>query len=170
METPIIYKQCDLILAKLNKFDNSLIHLGELITDNRLKLLEKRIGYDFPLDFKYILTNHNGLSLIGTEVYGLDDAFEESSLDRIYRFEHDGVHNKMPKQYFPFSPDGFGNHYCLDLSKLEGMICPVVFWQHDFNYTSLNEVEVCNENFMQWMQEVLIDWTLEDTNYDGTDK
>jgi hypothetical protein len=170
METSVIYQQCDLLLAELNKFDNSLIHFGGLITDNRLKLLEQSIGYELPLDFKYILTNYNSISLIGTEVYGLDDDFEGSSLDRIYRFEHDDVHNKMPKQYFPFSPDGQGNHYCLDLANLKNMLCPVVFWQHDYTYSSLEEVEVCNENFMHWVQEVLIDWTLEDTNYDGTDK
>ena len=170
METSDIYNLCDLLLAELNKFDRTIIHLGKLITDNRLKLLEQSIGFDLPLDFKYILTNYNGISLIGTEVYGIDDSLKEESLDKIYHYEHNNVANKLPGQYFPFSPDGQGNHYCLDLSKLQNMLCPVIFWQHDFNYSSLAEVEICNENFMHWTQEVLIDWTLEDTNYDGTDK
>ncbi|WP_454803041.1 SMI1/KNR4 family protein [Mucilaginibacter phyllosphaerae] len=170
MENSAIYKQCDLLLAELSKFDKSIIHFGNQIADDRLKLLEQKIGFNLPLDFKYILIIHNGISLVGNEVYGIDEKFRDSSLDKVYQFEHEEVSNKMPGQYFPFSPDGFGNHYCFDLSKLDNTLCPVVFWQHDFNYPSLNEVEICHENFMEWVEEVLIEWTLEDINYDGTDK
>ena len=169
METLAIYSKCDLLLAELNKFDNNIIQLGNPITDDRIKILEQDIYFALPLDFKYMLTIHNGISLVGTEVYGIHKEYKDSSLEKVYQIEHEEVSNKMPDQYFPFSPDGFGNHYCFDLSKLE-KVCPVIFWQHDFNYSSLNEVEICNESFMEWVKQVLIDWTLEDINYDGSDK
>jgi cell wall assembly regulator SMI1 len=76
----------------------------------------------------------------------------------------------MPHHFLPFSNDGRGNHYCLDLSRLTGQSCPVVFWQWNYDYASLEEVEACNDNFVSWVKEVMIDWTLEMYNYDGSKK
>ena len=167
MENSVIYKDCDMLLDELTKFDGSILNLGTFINDDRIRILEKNIGFNLPLDFKYIISVHNGVSLIGTTVYGLDETFKEESLDKIYHFEHFKVVNPMPAHLFPFSPDGGGNHYCLDLSQISNDISPVVFWQWDFSYEHLNQIERCNESFTDWMQEVMIDWTLEDTNYDG---
>ncbi len=48
--------------------------------------------------------------------------------------------------------------------------CPVVFWQHDFIYRNTGEAEECNDSFINWIKEVMIEWTLEEYNYDGTGK
>ena len=116
------------------------------------------------------MRKHNYFSLAGTEVLGIGNEFKEQSIDKLYVFEHKEIGNPMFKEFLPFSPDGFGNHYCLDLSKVENDICPVVFWQHDHSYEDKNEVEVCNFKFTDWIKEVMIEWTLEDVNYDGSDK
>jgi hypothetical protein len=34
----------------------------------------------------------------------------------------------------------------------------------------MNEVETCNQSFTEWIDEVMIEWTLEEYNYDGTEK
>lgn len=107
---------------------------------------------------------------MGTEILGIDRQSGDSSLDEVNKFEHYEAGNPMPAEFLPFSPDGYGNHYCFNLSKLKDGICPVVFWQHDANYDDINNVEECNSSFLGWIQEVMIDWTLEDTNYDGSDK
>ena len=163
----------DKILETYNhllKFSNSILELGEPITDNRIEILENVLGYSLPKDFKYFIKKSNSFSLAGNEVYGLGEELLGKSLDKIYEFEHNETGNLMPKQYFPFSPDGFGNHYCLDLSRSEDEISPIIFWQHDAFYESLNQVETCNRNFVDWVNEVMIGWTLEDYNYDGSDK
>ncbi|WP_300690971.1 SMI1/KNR4 family protein [Chryseobacterium sp.] len=116
------------------------------------------------------MKKHNGITLAGTEIYGLSENLKGNSLDEIYNFEHREVENPMPIFFFPFSPDGQGNHYCLDLSKLNENICPIVFWQWDFEYENIEEVEVCNTNFAEWIGEVMIDWNLQNYNYDGTEK
>jgi len=103
-------------------------------------------------------------------VYGLDKALRGSSLGELYVYEHLTVEHKMPKEFLPFSPDGRGNHYCINLANRQDGICPVVFWQSNFDYATLSEVEECNESFISWCNEVLIEWTLEDTNYDGSDR
>jgi len=155
---------------ELMKFSNSILRIENSITDNRIEIFEEKIGYKLPKDFKYFIEKCNGFTLLCTQVNGIGIEFEESSLDKIYEFEHFEVGNPMPKEYLPFSPDGFGNHYCIDLSNCINDICSVVFWQHDFEYKNKTEVETCNESFIDWVNEVMIEWTLDEFNYDGTEK
>jgi cell wall assembly regulator SMI1 len=147
-----------------------MVYLGPAITDDRLEVFEKRIGFALPVDFKYIFGQHNGLSLEGTEVYCLDKELRGSSLDNVCYYEHFEVYNPMPTNFVPFSPDGRGNHYCLELSTNSAETCPVVFWQHDFEYDAIEDVERCNTSFVDWINDVMISWKLEDFNYDGTEK
>lgn len=165
-----IKKKCNETLEKLYLFSSELLYLGESITDNRLEKLEESIGYELPEDFKFILKKHNGVSLAGTEIFGLSSKLRGSSLDKIYLFEHTEVENVMPQYFLPFSPDGRGNHYCLDLSKLENNLCPVIFWQWDYQYNDTNDVEICNDSFTDWIDEVMIEWTLQIYDFDGTEK
>jgi hypothetical protein len=159
------------VVSEFNKFSSELIDLGSSIEDNRVELFEKNNSLLLPIDFKKIIKMYNGFSLSGTQVYGIGEEFRGSSLEAVYNFEHFAVNNQMSKHFVPFSPDGRGNHYCLDLSRLlSDNSCPIVFWQSSFIYNSLNEVETCNDNFIEWVQEVMIDWTLEDYNYDGSEK
>jgi hypothetical protein len=155
---------------ELLKFSNSILNLESPIIDSRIEDFEKKIEYKLPKDFKYFIKKNNGFSLSVTEVYGIGKEFSNSSLDEIYDFEHNEVGNPMPKYFLPFSPDGFGNHYCIDLSRNENEICPIVFCQHDCNYENISEVETCNKNFVEWINEVMIEWTLGEYNFDGTEK
>jgi cell wall assembly regulator SMI1 len=165
-----IVEKCNKTLEELYKFSSEILLLGENILDSRIEDFEKIIGLKLPEDFKYIIKKHNGITLAGTEFYGLSSKFEGNSLDKIYTFEHSEVENPMPNFFFPFSPDGQGNHYCLDLSKIQDNICPVVFWQWDFEYDDIEDVEVCNTSFVDWIDEVMIEWTIKIYNYDGTEK
>ncbi|MFY1048499.1 SMI1/KNR4 family protein [Chryseobacterium sp. GP-SGM7] len=165
-----IIEECNKRLEELYKFSNEILFLGESILDSRIEDLEKEIGYKLPEDFKYIIKKHNRIILAGTQVYGLSQELKGSSLDMIYKFEHFEAENPMPKFFFPFSPDGQGNHYCLDLSKITDEICHVVFWQWDIEYEDIEDVEVCNDSFIDWIDEVMIDWNLEVYNHDGSEK
>ena len=158
------------VLNELYKFSDDLIELGPPITDNRLIVFEAKIGFLLPDDFRFIISRHNGISLAGTEVFGLDKSLRGSSIDEVYDFEHKNANPEMPNAFLPFSPDGRGNHYCLDLSTMENERCKVVFWQHDFEYETLDQVEICNTDFFDWLKQVMIDWNLEDYNYDGSSR
>lgn len=168
---PLIIQQCKSTMEGLLRFSMNLLSLGDPILDNRIEQLEREIGYALPIDFKYFISRYNGFSLCGTEVFGLGRNLKESSLDKVYFFEHNIAEYKMPPQFLPFSNDGRGNHYCLDLSEINELgTCPIIFWQWDFNYESFKDVEVCNANFCEWVKEVMIEWTLESYDYDGTEK
>lgn len=121
-----------------------------------------------PDDYKVLIKYHNGISLAGTEVYGIGT--ELYDLQQCYQFEHYQVNNPMPHYLIPFSPDGAGNHYCFDTRFNDGTGCPVVFWQHDYLYNDNDPPEVVNSNLVQWINEVMIEWTLENYNYNGTRK
>ncbi|MFD1145497.1 SMI1/KNR4 family protein [Larkinella insperata] len=157
-------------LQQLYQFSPELLELGPPILDNRLEDFEKTIGFMLPDDFKYLLKAHNGFSLNGIEVYGLDAALRGSALDQIYQIEHYEVANAMPDALLPFCADGAGNHYCLDLSRYHNGRSPVVFWQHDCRYESRDDLETCQASFCEWVDEVFIGWTLEEYNYDGSPK
>lgn len=158
------------IFSEFSKFSPNIIDLGFSISDNRIAFFEENNSLSLPKDFKETIKKYNGFSLQGTEVYGIGEEFRGSSLEDVYRFEHFEANNSMPLHFVPFSPDGRGNHYCLDVSRLSDESCPVVFWQFDYFYSSLDEVETCNDSFVEWVQEIVIDWTLEDYDYDGTEK
>jgi hypothetical protein len=155
------------ILSELLKFDASLLQLGESVTDNRFEKLEQQIGYSLPNTFKSIVKKYNSISLCSNTINGLDESFKDASLDRLYAIEHFEVENPMPKELFPFSGDGYGNHYCFDLSLSEDK---VLFWQHDLTYSNKSEIEITNTSFFEWIQEVMINWTVEEFNYDGSEK
>jgi len=164
-----IIEMCEELFDELSKFSDDVLYLGPPINDNRLDQFAKEIGFKLPYDFEYILKKHNGIALLGTQIYGLDKQLRGSSIDKVYEFEHHEANYRMPLEFLPFSPDGRGNHYCLNLSKLTDEQCPVVFWQWDLDY-DFNEVEECNITFVDWVKEVMIEWKSDDYNYDGTEK
>ena len=149
------------ILIELFKFDKSLIEFGQPVNDDRFEKLEDQLGFELPSSFKSVMKKFNSISLDGTEINGLGKEFRGASLDKLYEVEHNEVGNPMPKELLPFSADGRGNHYCFDLSIKSDK---VFFWQHDRDYSSKVEIEVCNENFLDWIKDVMIEWTLEDFN------
>lgn len=155
------------IINELLKFDDSLIELGESVIDDRYEKLEEKIGFILPASFKRFMKKYNYISLYGTSINGLDEKFRGSSLDKLYEFEHFDVGNPMPKELFPFSPDSYGNHYCFDLSNNDDK---VLFWQHDIDYSSKSEIDLDNESFLGWIKEMMIESTLKDYNYDGSEK
>jgi hypothetical protein len=165
-----LISDCENTFNELSQFSANILSLANSIVDDRLEVFEKEIGYSLPFDFKFFLERSNGFSLLGVEVFGLGSELKGSSLDAIYDFEHRQVYKKMPLHFLPFSDDGRGNHYCLDLHRLTNQTCSVVFWQHDYDYTSLEEIETCNDSFVSWLKEVMIEWALERYNYDGSEK
>ena len=57
-----------------------------------------------------------------------------------------------------FSPDGRGNHYCLDTCQMADEECPVIIWNHDG--TSDQRRQMTNQSFADWLSEQ-INWELE---------
>lgn len=142
----------------LLQFEDDRLELGQAITDDRLEQFEKKLGYTLTSEFKYLMRKHNGFSVSGCEVYGIGDEFNNRSLDKMYDLISPSYQDFIPKSVVPFSPDGAGNYYCLDLSRSNGDTCPIVFYQTHYEYQDLNDLETCNHNLEEWIDEVMIEW------------
>lgn len=153
--------------AELLKFSNDIVEIGKPINDDRIEQLEKTLGYNFPALFKSTLKQMNSFSLYGNEVYGFGPMPGTLTLNTLYSFEHYEVGNPMPENIFPFSPDGGGNHYCLDLSSDNPE--QVLFWVHDLELTDEDQLEICNPTIVDWFLEIIY-LILEEYDYDGSEK
>ena len=160
----------NIIITEIEKFSAEVLSLDTPVDEGLVKSFENKYELKLPSDYKSLLEKYNGIGLYGVNVYGIKEFKTSYSLEECYLFEHFEVYNKMPLYLVPFSPDGGGNHYCFDVRFINENSCPIVFWQHDLSYDNEDVPEVVNDSFSEWMKEVMIDWTLEDYNYDGTSK
>lgn len=158
------------LFSELNKFSSEILALGEPLADIKvIENFEKIHNLKLPCDYKYFLSKHDGASLMGISIYGFTGI---ENLASVYEFEHNEI--IYPQYHFlvPFSPDGGGNFYCFDTRNQSNSneSCPVVFWTSNFEYNPDNQPELTNSSFSEWIAEVMIGWTLESYNYDGSEK
>ncbi len=158
------------VISELEKFPVDVLTLNNPAEKNEILAFEAKYQLILPLDYKILLTKYNGIDLMGINIYGIKEDSGSYSLEDCYLFEHYEVDNEMPLHLIPFSPDGFGNHYCFDSSSHDDNSCRIVFWQHDCRYLGDDLPEITNNNLADWIKKVMIEWTLEDYNYDGTEK
>lgn len=149
------------VFETLSNFPENVVSLRNKIIDDRIERLELTLGIYLPEEFKLSIKISNGFGLMGTDDLGLDPSYNMNSLDKVYSFEHQASDNKFKNRLFPFSPDGFGNHYSLILNEGPSKFCKVAFWQKNVLYDHFAEMEVCNDSFLDWVEEVMIEWNRE---------
>jgi hypothetical protein len=74
---------------------------------------------------------------------------------RLTQDERSEAEPPLPRHLVPFSPDGWGNHFCLDTSRMKDGECPVVFWDHEMGSDQTPTV-VC-ATFLAWLGEAMKD-------------
>jgi cell wall assembly regulator SMI1 len=157
------------VVKQLELFSEDIIEFNKEATEADLLAFENKMKVSLPNDYRTFLQIYNGLSLMGVIIYGVGDS-KPLSLEKVFDIEHSEVGNPMPSYLIPFSPDGMGNHYCFNMQSCSAESCQVLFWQHDYGYSETDLPEVTNNSFADWVQEVVIDWTLKDYDYNGNKK
>jgi cell wall assembly regulator SMI1 len=157
------------VIKELFLFSDRVLSLNEPVNGNDVDVFEKKYNLKLPSDYQELLKSTNGFDLMGATVYGIFSA-PNFSLEQLYIREHSEVANPLFDYLVPFSPDGGGSHYCFDTRTIKDNSCDIVFWQYDYPYTETDPPEITNPSFAEWVKEVVIDWTLEDHNYDGSEK
>lgn len=159
------------IFSIMLKFNKKLYTLFSPVDIVNIKRVEDKIGLQFPFDYLTFLKKTNGAYILQQSIYGLQT--EEKDLDGFssYDIEHLDTDNPMYNYLFPISPDGAGNHYCLDLQTLnnESQTCKVVFWQHDYSYSEIDPPDVDSDSFSDFIKKI-IDEYLEEYDYNGIEK
>jgi len=159
----------DIVIDEILKFSTTVLTVIDGVAGNKIGAFQEKYVLNLPNDYKTFLRRTNGLDLMGTAVYGIHDETAYMSLGRAFNVEHYEVANEMPIHLIPFSPDGGGNHYCFDSGRCNTESCKIVFWQHDLSYTEEKPPETVNNSFAEWARQVLVDWTLEDYDYNGNE-
>ncbi|GAO44068.1 SMI1/KNR4 family protein [Flavihumibacter petaseus] len=154
------------ILNSLYLFSDKVMFLNPPAREHAINFFQEKYSLQLPDEYVEFIKYHNGFALMGDSLYGVGQEHGQKSMDRLYHVQHQEVLNPMFPNLVPFSPDGYGNHYCFDLNTLEDGSCKIVFWQHDVDYTH-EAPEVTNDSFYSWIQEVIIDWTFENYGFDG---
>ena len=153
------------LIEELQKYDGSVVSFGKGALEREIKETEMCIGLTLPDQYKEFVRMHNGLEFMCEYILRVGNNVQPSafSMNEVYFYEHFESHNPMPIHLIPFSPDGYGNHYCFDMLN-NGV---VVFWQHDLDYNN-KQPEVVYQSMVEMIRDVFINWS--DVNYDGTSK
>lgn len=159
------------VIGELLKFSEELLEIHNPVDKQLIKDFESKYSLILPGEYKQLIERTNGFSLLGNRVLGLSNRTDFESLGSVYQFEHFEINNPQPLYLIPFSNDGRGNFYCFDTrnSSKDKQAYSIVFWQSDFDYSN-DEPEVTNETLSEWIKEVVIDWTLEDYDYEGNER
>jgi len=166
-------EECEKFIIELKKFSNEILDLGEPINDNRIKEFELKYNVNLPEDYNYIISKINGFSLMSDEVYGIYNVdLVGETLEKVYIYEHNEVYFPQFDYLVPFCPDGGGNFYCFDTRYRtnNNQSCSVIFWTSNYNYNDLDLPEIVYNSFIDCVQEIFIDWTIENYDYEGNEK
>ena len=129
------------IITQLKTIPDSEILWNNPIDIHRIIAFEEKYQLKLPQDYKDFLLQTNGLFVLGDEILGFSTETNIYAIEETFWEEHYDVDNEMPYYLIPFSPDGFGNHYCFDTLNNK-----IVFWQHDLDYTKI-QPEIVYDNF-----------------------
>lgn len=157
------------VVIELLKFSKKILTLHKPVNPKVINDFENKFKLKLPEDYKILLNKTNGFDLFGNEVFGMYIKKSPSDLEYNYLREHNNVKVPMYNHLIPFLNDGSGNFYCFDTKTMskDKFECKIVFWYSNYLYDKDTQPEIVNESFAEWMKEVIIDWTLEDYDYDG---
>jgi len=120
--------------------------------DKDVRAAETVLDVQFSISYKWFLLTY-GSADWPDYIYGLGcsvmDGF--NVVNATLRERISG--NPIPDWLVPFSPDGAGNHYCLDTSASVDGEAPVVIWLHDAN--PARAIERTHDSFDSWLTEYI---------------
>jgi cell wall assembly regulator SMI1 len=140
-------------LVQVMRGNNSEGTLGSDVGDEQIQQCEARLGVVLPESYRRFLREFTYAHWPDT-IYGISPGLLPG-LDLVQKTEklrHSGRPN-LPQYLVPFSPDGWGNHYCLDTSQLRQGECPVVFWNHERDQDQ--QPQQTQATFVDWLDEAI---------------
>lgn len=113
------------------------------LTDSQIKKIEKKVGLDFPAEYRNHLLKYNGGQCEPNEFDFLENGkVTSSNIDwflAIYDGEYDNLEDyintykieqkRMPSRILPIAHDPGGNLICISCEGLD--VGRVYFWDHD---------------------------------------
>lgn len=127
--------------------------MGHGVSALEVQRCEERLGVRLPDSYKCFLQEFD-VGYWPDYIYGLASSLPPGL--HIVQATEDARQNgnpKLPHHLVPFSPDGWGNLYCLDTSQMQEGECPVVFWNHDLDEDQ--QPQQTHRTFVDWLEEMI---------------
>lgn len=122
-------------------------------TIERIREAEAVLGVSFPLSYQWFLLQY-GYAVWPDYVYGISsEAPLGLSVVSITNSSRTFFEPRLHSYLIPVSPDGWGNHYCLDTSRAVNGEAPVIFWNHESDNLNL---EITHETFLDFFEELCL--------------
>ncbi len=123
--------------------------LGKGVSDQEILHAENELGINLPESYKNFLKRF-GYAYWPEIIYGLEDNLLPSdNIVNANKSERMDVVPQLPIHLAAFSPDGWGNHYCMDTSRWTGDECLIVFWNHEKDEDQ--NVDITHSSFLEWL-------------------
>jgi hypothetical protein len=124
---------------------------GEGASEEVIARCEQQLGTTFPDSYRWFLREF-GFAYWPREICGVS---QDSALDVVRNTEGERheVEPELPAHLVAFCPDGWGNNYCLDTSRLVEGECPVVFWNHERGQDQLPDLT--HAMFVDWRENMI---------------
>ena len=114
---------------------------------------EIELGVRFPPSYRHLVTEVGAL-VWPADVLGLGAGIPPGyNVVKVNLWERNEAYLKLPNHLLAFGPDGWGNHYCIQTSTVEGEEGPVVLWNH--NLDELQIPQITHPSFTDWLQSTL---------------
>ena len=129
-------------------------HLGQGATEADVSNAEAALGTKLPESYRAFLREFGWGGVDSWMLFGVGVGIPKH-LDLVHMTESERTeaHPHIPTHLIPIMNDGFGNHYCLDTSSLDGGECAVVFWDHEKG--ARQQPEVVAPKFDVWLLDTL---------------
>lgn len=126
------------------------VAFGRGASEEEIGAAERALGLTFPKNYRAFLRRFGWGGAEGLEVYGLGrDVPSYLDVVALTQSERTEMTPRLRDGLLPILNDGFGNHYCLDLTRVRGDDCPVVLWDHTQGAAEVPE-EVSG-SFVDWI-------------------
>lgn len=125
-------------------------YVGTGAGEPAIEAAENALGVRFPPGYRTFLRKL-GVTHWPREIYGISETNSRySNVVQNTLSERTEVEPELPPHLVALSPDGWGNHYCLDTSNPAGGECPVVFWNHELEADQ--NPKVVSPGFLDWLR------------------
>lgn len=153
-----VKQEIEELAGELLKYSSDVLEWNDPADPSMIELFEQKFHVTLPDDYKCLLNITNGFSLMGDGILGVTDRKIKYGLFASYEFEHFESGNPLFDYLIPFSPDGFGNFYCLDtrIATNGGASNQIVFWYHDCEYSEETPPEITYNSLADFIK----DWIL----------
>ncbi len=117
----------------LGRSTDAEIELGKGCSAKDISNAEKKLGVKLPRSYKELLRTCGTATIEGEEIFGIPSKRTEIDFVKATLALRKWKEAQWPAHMIVIAADGRGGDFCLDVSKIKGDDCPVVYHDHELD-------------------------------------